>query len=79
MISTWTTSRNYNQTMSKITTTYIYKVNGDLVVADNIEDAIKIYKEHLLLFGELHPVIKSVTIVEDNNIVSSNVALIRDK
>lgn len=65
--------------MEKITTTHVYKVNGELVVADNIEDAVKIYKEHLASFGTLHPVIKSVTLVEDDNIVSSNSALIRDK
>lgn len=65
--------------MSKITTTHIYKVNGDLVVADCIEDAVKIYREYLLQFGTLHPVIKSVTLVEDDNIPPSNFALIRNK
>ena len=61
--------------MSKITTTHIYKVNGNLVVADNVEDAVKIYREHLMLFGTLHPEIESVTLVEP----ASHVALIRDK
>lgn len=65
--------------MSKITTTHVYKINGELVVADHIEDAIKIYKEHLLMFGTPYPVIKSVTLVEDDKIISSNSALIRDK
>ena len=65
--------------MANIITAQIYKVNGRLVVADNIEDAIKIYKEHKLSFGTLHPEIKSVTLVEDDSIPPLNFALIRDK
>ena len=64
--------------MSKITTTHVYKVNGELVVAGNVEEAINIYREHLLSYS-IRPEIKSIILIEDDNIPPSSSALIRDK
>lgn len=64
--------------MSKITTTHVYKVNGELVIADNVEVAVNIYREHLMSFGTPHPEIKSIILIEDDNIPPSSSALIRE-
>ena len=65
--------------MTKITTTHVYKINGRLVVAENIIDAINIYREDLSPNYSIDDGIKSVVIVEDDNIPPSNSALIREK
>ena len=65
--------------MAKIKTTYVYKINGRLVVAGNISDAINIYRENLPSNFSHDCGIKSVVIVEDDNIPPSNSALIREK
>jgi len=65
--------------MANIGTTQVYQINGRLVVASDVVEAIKIYKEYYSSkdsFG-MAPEIESVYLIKDGQTVSTSSALIR--
>ena len=65
--------------MTNIGTTQVYQINGRLVVASDIVEAIGIYKEHYASIDSynMSPEIESVHLIKDGQTVSSSTALIR--
>lgn len=65
--------------MANIGTTKVYQINGRLVVASDVVEAIYIYKEHYASANpyNMSPEIESVSLIKDGQTVSSSVALIR--
>lgn len=64
--------------MPNIDTTKVYKVNGRLVVANDIVEAIDIYREYYASTDSYNrtPEIESVSLIKDGQLISSS-ALIR--
>ena len=60
----------------KIVQTNVYKVNGKLVVADSVKEAIDIYNTYYEDIYVTPPIIKSVNIVGDDDIPQSYYALL---
>ena len=66
--------------MANIGTTKVYQINGRLVVARDVVEAIGIYKEYYTSIDSynISPEIESVHLIKDGQIVSSSSeALIR--
>lgn len=65
--------------MANIGTTQVYQINGRLVVASDVVEAIGIYKEYYNSIDpyNMPPEIESVSLIKDGQIVSSSSALIR--
>ena len=65
--------------MTNIGITQIFKINGRLVVASDIMEAISIYKEYYTSIDSynMSPEIESVILIKDGQTVSSSAALIR--
>ena len=65
--------------MTNIGTTQVYQINGRLVVASDVIEAITIYKEYYSSkdsYG-MTPEIESVLLIKDGQTVSRSSALIR--
>ena len=65
--------------MANIDTTQVYQINGRLVVASDVIEAIGIYKEYYASTDpyDMSPEIESVHLIKDGQTVSSSSALIR--
>lgn len=65
--------------MANIVTTQVYRINGRLVVANDVVEAIGIYKEYYTSIDSynMSPEIESVFLIKDGQTVPSSAALIR--
>ena len=64
--------------MTNIGTTQVFQINGRLVVASDVVEAIGIYKEYYTSIDSynMSPEIESVHLIKDGQTISSSAALI---